>query len=98
MGEIKSYLIYHQRKIYILTVPPPTFPTAYFAYGNATESCKIVTDPDDNLFRMCEDVKILPRLEGQLGRRNLLVSCDPGRPQWNTVLVSGPSRWPSCVN
>lgn len=77
--------MYRQREVYMLTVVPRGIPTAYFAHGNATTACQIIEDPVDARFRFCEDVKTLPADGGSGGQ--LLLSCDPGRLEWNTVLV-----------
>ncbi|KAG8871875.1 hypothetical protein FRB97_008243 [Tulasnella sp. 331] len=68
----------------MLAVAPKGIPKAYFAHGNATTACQIIQDPVEARFKFCEDVKMLPDDNGAGGQ--LLLSCDPGRLQWNPVL------------
>ncbi|KAJ7127031.1 hypothetical protein C8R44DRAFT_112254 [Mycena epipterygia] len=56
-------------------------PAAYYAQGDVDAHCVLKTAPD---FRFCEDAAFWDR--------QVLVSCDPGRKGWNTVL--GPLRHP----
>ncbi|KAF7327707.1 hypothetical protein MKEN_00350200 [Mycena kentingensis (nom. inval.)] len=56
----------------------PNLPAAHFAYGDATSSCSIETSGPE--FAFCEDATVWP------GTGNVLVSCDAGRKEWNTVM------------
>ena len=81
-------------KHHILTLPD--LPAAYFAGGNYTEHCTLITDPDPvaNTITACEDIAFWDHLdtEGALARRLVLLGCDPNRKAWNTVM--GPLRDP----
>ncbi|KAJ7707750.1 hypothetical protein B0H17DRAFT_1192194 [Mycena rosella] len=63
-------------------------PQVYYAEGDANH-CLLKIAPD---FRFCEDAAFwdLHDATSQLTRRTVLVACDPGRKEWNTVL--GPLR------
>jgi len=68
----------------------PPLPEAYYYAGETATSCKVVRDsaiPNDMNF--CEDA--IPWRSG--GTKKLLISCDPGRLEWNTVM--GPMTDPS---
>ncbi|KAF9507342.1 hypothetical protein BS47DRAFT_316957 [Hydnum rufescens UP504] len=53
-------------------------PGYYFA-GDANKTCEIVTRPDPSKISHCEDGV-------RIGDKKLLISCDPGRPNWNPVM------------
>ncbi|KAG9015598.1 hypothetical protein FRB90_004775 [Tulasnella sp. 427] len=106
---ILAYLFYRRQDIYFQLVPP-NLPPQWFAYGNASTACKIVTDrlttphPNDAPeFRFCEDMVRWDLASsddekvarGAAATRYLIVGCDPGRKEWNPVM--GPLRDPWAI-
>ncbi|KAF8510771.1 hypothetical protein JB92DRAFT_422660 [Gautieria morchelliformis] len=76
------------------TLLPLELPVAYFAGGDAQSQCKIVQDPALQV-KFCEDAvfwDVAREGKDSIDRR-LLVTCDPFREQWNTVM--GPLHCPS---
>ncbi|PPQ67507.1 hypothetical protein CVT25_006048 [Psilocybe cyanescens] len=75
-----------------------SFPRGYIADGNYSSDCKTVRDytvsPEESL-RFCEDETFWELYDAQakLAERTVIVSCDPGRKAWNTVM--GPLRDPT---
>ncbi|EIM91269.1 uncharacterized protein STEHIDRAFT_128208 [Stereum hirsutum FP-91666 SS1] len=70
-------------------------PIAYFSGGSHETGCSIVKDEVRNELRYCEDETfwdLVNPLSGTLEDRLLILSCDPGRKQWNTVM--GPLKNP----
>ncbi|EJD49653.1 hypothetical protein AURDEDRAFT_182789 [Auricularia subglabra TFB-10046 SS5] len=81
-----AVFIWRQGKFLSLIAFTQPLPSHYFAYGNAATHCKVVKDPVNDELRFCED--------GFLWNGNKLVlSCDPNRLNWNTVM--GPLRDPN---
>lgn len=76
-------------------------PRAYFSGGDANEQCTIIhaTDAkggDGSKLEFCEDAvfwDVKTEQDGDVTGRQVLVSCDPGRKSWNTVM--GPLRDPN---
>lgn len=64
------------------------FPEAYYAAGDWTTKCEIVRDQPNNALRFCEDGTFWDLLDGMgaLLERRVILSCDPGRREWNTVM------------
>ncbi|TFK72893.1 calcium-dependent phosphotriesterase [Pluteus cervinus] len=71
-------------------------PEGYYYGGNFTTQCTNLPNPadSDDLVKYCEDVTFwdLHDQSGKLSERRVILSCDPGRKQWNTVM--GPLRDP----
>jgi hypothetical protein len=69
----------------LMRLPAPDLPKLQLrslsGNPNANDSCKIVHHPDGAL-KYCED--LVHWKEAGVA----IASCDPGRPEWNTVLVS----------
>ena len=70
----------------------PDLPFGYYANGDWSTHCETIRY--DQTFRYCEDAVFWDNLDrlGKLKDRQVLLSCDPGRKQWNTVM--GPLRDP----
>lgn len=70
-------------------------PIAYFSGGSHETQCSIVKDEVRNELKYCEDETfwdLVNPLSGALEDRLLILSCDPGRKEWNTVM--GPLKSP----
>ncbi|KAH9481410.1 hypothetical protein JR316_0005936 [Psilocybe cubensis] len=67
------------------------FPRGYIANGNYSSECEVVPryadSPSENL-SLCEDETFweLFDTQGEVAERAVIVSCDPGRKTWNTVM------------
>jgi 3',5'-cyclic AMP phosphodiesterase CpdA len=70
------------------------FPVGYYSNGDWKTHCEIITHKPDTAFRYCEDAVFWDHLDsaGKQANRLILLSCDPGRKAWNTVM--GPLRDP----
>jgi hypothetical protein len=70
------------------------FPTGYYACGAWSSQCHRVTDTTNHALKYCEDVAFWDFYDtkGTLHDRRVVLSCDPGRKAWNTVM--GPLRDP----
>ncbi|KAF7330570.1 hypothetical protein MVEN_02497100 [Mycena venus] len=66
-------------------------PVAFYAHGNTDSHCELKTAPD---FKFCEDSALWDIHDSvtNSSRHEIVVSCDPGRGDWNTVM--GPLRNP----
>ncbi|KAI0259907.1 hypothetical protein BC834DRAFT_832812, partial [Gloeopeniophorella convolvens] len=75
-----------------VVIPTPGLPRGYYAEGPHDERCKIVRDEPSNDMKFCEDAVFWERHDdsGAVRDKVLLLSCDPGRKGWNTVM--GPLR------
>jgi hypothetical protein len=73
---------------------PSILPDGYYSNGDWTTHCETITHKTDDALRYCEDVVFWDHLDntGKQSNRLLLLSCDPGRKSWNTVM--GPLRDP----
>ncbi|KAF9565215.1 arylesterase [Agrocybe pediades] len=74
-----------------------SFPDGYVAGGNYASDCTTVRDPKDKQeesLSSCEDETFweLHDDQGKIVERAVILSCDPGRRAWNTVM--GPLRNP----
>ncbi|KAF9475394.1 arylesterase [Pholiota conissans] len=74
-----------------------SFPTGYIANGDYAKDCNTVRDPEHERhesLNSCEDSTFweLRDAEGRVLERPVIVTCDPGRKAWNTVM--GPLRNP----
>ncbi|KAI0250287.1 hypothetical protein BJV78DRAFT_605342 [Lactifluus subvellereus] len=70
-------------------IPTLDFPHGYYAGGSHGGHCTIVKDTLSNDMRYCEDAVFWERVEGTNGAvldKVLLLSCDPNRKAWNTVM------------
>ena len=68
------------------------FPVGYYSNGDSSAHCETIRH--DSAFKYCEDAVFWDNFdeEGKLENRLVLISCDPGRKNWNTVM--GPLRDP----
>ena len=78
-----------------ILLPTPDLPHGYYAEGPHGERCTIVKDAPSNDMKFCEDATFWERLDGNgdVLDKVLLLSCDPSRKSWNTVM--GPLQDPS---
>lgn len=69
-------------------------PAGYYSNGDWKTHCQTITHKADSALRYCEDAVFWDHLDStnNLANRLLLLSCDPGRKAWNTVM--GPLRDP----
>jgi hypothetical protein len=70
----------------ITSIRLPDLPDGYYSNGEWSTHCKVVKH--DETFKYCEDAVFWDHLDrsGKLKDRQVLISCDPGRKQWNTVM------------
>ncbi|KAI9512023.1 hypothetical protein F5148DRAFT_1165697 [Russula earlei] len=78
-----------------ILIPTPDFPHGYYAEGSHNEHCAIVRDTPSNDMKFCEDAVFWEQQDrsGAVLDKVLLLSCDPSRRGWNTVM--GPMLEPS---
>lgn len=78
-----------------ILLPTPDFPHGYYAQGSHNEHCTIIRDTPSNDMKFCEDATFWEKVgaNGDVVDKVLLLSCDPNRKSWNTVM--GPLRDPS---
>ncbi|KAH9959634.1 hypothetical protein BC827DRAFT_1268692 [Russula dissimulans] len=78
-----------------ILIPTPDFPHGYYAEGSHNEHCTIIRDAPLNDMRYCEDAAFWEQHDdsGTVLDKVLLLSCDPSRKAWNTVM--GPLSDPS---
>lgn len=69
-------------------------PLGYYADGDWQTQCEVMkAAASDNAFEYCEDAIFWDHFDsGKLSDRLVIISCDPGRKSWNTVM--GPLRDP----
>ncbi|KAF8638266.1 hypothetical protein AX17_002288 [Amanita inopinata Kibby_2008] len=87
-----SILVYRSGNTFRNTIlTKQDFPVGYYNGGNFTKDC---TSFQLEGFKYCEDAAFWDLYNGEKGLtdRHLIVSCDPGRKAWNTVM--GPLRNP----
>ncbi|KDQ17255.1 hypothetical protein BOTBODRAFT_42944 [Botryobasidium botryosum FD-172 SS1] len=65
----------------------PSLPASYSIFGES--ACQRVYDESSDRFQFCEDAVVWDAKD----ERRLVLSCDPGRKSWNTVM--GPLRDPA---
>lgn len=67
-------------------------PVGYYSNSDWRTHCETIGH--DSAFKYCEDAAFWDHLDGsgKLGDRLMLITCDPGRKSWNTVM--GPLRDP----
>ncbi|KDQ57195.1 hypothetical protein JAAARDRAFT_178792 [Jaapia argillacea MUCL 33604] len=73
----------------------PDLPLAYYSRGNFNNQCKVFKeDSPIGALKSCEDAVFWDHRdgEGKLQDRAVLITCDPGRHEWNTVM--GPLKNP----
>ncbi|KAI6018051.1 hypothetical protein BKA83DRAFT_4317589 [Pisolithus microcarpus] len=77
---------------HVLTVP--NLPEGYFAGGDYRDHCVVIKDEKDDRLNHCEHIIFWDHLdeEDHVINRFILLSCDPGRREWNTVM--GPMNDP----
>ncbi|KAJ8072534.1 hypothetical protein AAF712_009361 [Marasmius tenuissimus] len=66
----------------------PDLPAGYYHAGNYLTQCSSLKDEQNGLLRNCEDATFweLHDSAGKLTERKVLLSCDEGRREWNTVM------------
>ncbi|KAI6108296.1 hypothetical protein F5141DRAFT_1233403 [Pisolithus sp. B1] len=77
---------------HVLTVP--NLPKGYFVGGDYRDHCVFIKDEKDNRLNHCEHMLFWDHLdeEDHVTNRFILLSCDPERREWNTVM--GPMNDP----
>jgi hypothetical protein len=85
-------LVWRNGKGAVNTFSLANYPIGYYAGGDFNKHCEIIKEEEMNF---CEDVIFWDLLNGagKLEERKVLVSCDPHRKGWNTVM--GPLRNPN---
>ncbi|KAK7454649.1 hypothetical protein VKT23_011403 [Stygiomarasmius scandens] len=73
----------------IFTNPIPHLPDAYLYSGDALSSCETLKAPD---LKYCEDITFWDVHNGDNTEKRLIITCDAGRKEWNTVM--GPLQNP----
>ncbi|KAK7051015.1 hypothetical protein VNI00_005127 [Paramarasmius palmivorus] len=84
-----AIIFYRARYGLIHTVfTKPDLPAGYYHAGNYVTQCSTVKDEYNALLRNCEDATFWEMHDstGKLVERKVLVSCDAGRREWNTVM------------
>jgi hypothetical protein len=78
-----------------LLIPTPDLPQGYYAEGSHNDHCTIIRDTLSNNMNNCEDAVFWEKVDdsGAVIDKVLLLSCDPNRKAWNTVM--GPLSDPS---
>ncbi|KAJ7035011.1 hypothetical protein C8F04DRAFT_547755 [Mycena alexandri] len=87
-----SMLVWRSRRTVTYVLLKRESPTAVYAQGNADAKCVLKTAPEMNF---CEDAAFWELHNDAFTnstRHEVIVTCDPGRKEWNTVL--GPLRNP----
>ncbi|KII89957.1 hypothetical protein PLICRDRAFT_697768 [Plicaturopsis crispa FD-325 SS-3] len=71
------------------------FPAGYYAGGDWQTQCEVIKDEPAGAMKYCEDATFWDQLDGagKVRERLLLLSCDPNRKSWNTVM--GPLNDPT---
>ncbi|EEB94512.1 hypothetical protein MPER_06660, partial [Moniliophthora perniciosa FA553] len=66
----------------------PDLPAGFYHAGNYVSQCTALKDEQNALLKNCEDATFweLHDKAGKLTERKVLVSCDAGRREWNTVM------------
>jgi hypothetical protein len=72
----------------VLTDLTANLPDGYYHEGDASTQCSAMKTSPDTAFKYCEDISFweLHGPDGRLEERRVVVSCDAGRRQWNTVM------------
>ena len=87
---IQAYALWRNgRSSRNVLIPTLDFPHSYYAGGSSGGHCTVVKDTLSNDMRYCEDAVFWERIEGTGGAvldKVLLLSCDPNRKAWNTVM------------
>ncbi|KAJ6513257.1 hypothetical protein C8R45DRAFT_857721 [Mycena sanguinolenta] len=87
-----SIYIYRRRRVGSYLIFKRDSPAAFYAHGGTEAHCEFKTAPD---FKFCEDAifwDIHDEATNSI-RHETIISCDPGRGEWNTVM--GPLKNPS---
>ncbi|KAJ3760425.1 hypothetical protein EV360DRAFT_68687 [Lentinula raphanica] len=63
-------------------------PDGYYFKGDVSSHCRPVNSKPDSSFKYCEDASFWENYDakGTLEERRLIISCDSGRREWNTVM------------
>ncbi|ESK88793.1 serum paraoxonase arylesterase 2 [Moniliophthora roreri MCA 2997] len=66
----------------------PDLPAGFYHAGNYVSQCTALKDEQNALLKNCEDATFweLHDKDGKATERKVLVSCDAGRREWNTVM------------
>ncbi|KAG7089622.1 hypothetical protein E1B28_011288 [Marasmius oreades] len=72
----------------------PDLPEGYYHAGNYLTQCSTLKDEQNGLLKHCEDATFWEMHDdaGKLTERKVILSCDAGRREWNTVM--GPLKNP----
>lgn len=64
------------------------FPVGYYAGGDHTTHCETIVDDINHALNFCEDATFWDLFSGagKLEERRVILGCDPGRKEWNTVM------------
>jgi len=91
IGAILAIQAWRWLPIAMKLLVPIELPSEYFAFGNATEQCRLVRDETEGKLRLCEHLVMWKRDGYQTAL--LLLSCDSSRHDWNPV--TGPMNDPT---
>ncbi|KAI6033328.1 hypothetical protein EDC04DRAFT_2215327 [Pisolithus marmoratus] len=82
------YVYRSGRALYHHVLTTPALPKGYFAGGDYRDHCVVIKDEIDNRLTHCEHIIFWDHLdeEDNITNRLVLLSCDPGRRAWNTVM------------
>lgn len=85
--SFQAAFIWKAKKSLVFLVPS-NLPDGYYSAGDWTTHCETITHKTDSALRYCEDAVFWDHLDstGKHANRLLLLSCDPGRKAWNTVM------------
>ncbi|KAJ3734245.1 hypothetical protein DFJ43DRAFT_153531 [Lentinula guzmanii] len=63
-------------------------PDGYYSEGEVSSHCRSMNSASDQSFKYCEDASFWENYDadGKLEERRVVVSCDSGRREWNTVM------------
>ncbi|KAI6003381.1 hypothetical protein EDC04DRAFT_3146955 [Pisolithus marmoratus] len=82
------YVYRSGRVLYYHILTAPALPKGYFAGGDYRDHCTVIKDEIDNRLTHCEHFIFWDHLdeEDNVTNRLILLSCDPGRRAWNTIM------------
>ncbi|KAI6033327.1 hypothetical protein EDC04DRAFT_2897955 [Pisolithus marmoratus] len=82
------YVYRSGRALYHHVLTTPALPKGYFAGGDYRDHCVVIKDEIDNRLTHCEHIIFWDHLdeEDNVTNRLVLLSCDPGRRAWNTIM------------
>lgn len=94
-NNVQGFFVWRNGHSATILLPSNDLPIAYFSGGPHETQCSIVKDEVRNELIYCEAETfwdLVNPLSGALDDRLLILSCDPGRKEWNSVL--GPLKNP----